>query len=415
MIVKNFYKIIFADDINNPEITPLDDDKIWQADQGGLDKSTPFILINPGNMTSANKETLPTLSDKDARGAIIFQAKIFARGVRKYGFDDEMQFLLAVNENSGKTKNAAGVRINIDLIKRHNIDPNGFTNGYTSEQARLIYGPLITQSGITPEGDGTPLDDATIIANLSKARNYNSSFGSVTANCQTNALAMLMRRLNISEATIKEGIENMRRIDMPNIAASSVDPLFPAPSGVVIEGSNDQLINALSPEKFPPLPSEHVNMDVVKIDDHRIKVYQKLPLEVYHPGKQISDEQKLEEQRLEDVSSKVFQQKLLRDVEGESKFKKITNKVIANSRGRKIIDGLGLRFKDEDTHDSPHFTGDPTRGNEVEGRDKDLSYKLMADMMTREKSKDVAGYFKPKSAVSDGHASSMVVTERELS
>lgn len=45
-------------------------------------------------------------------------------------------------------------------------------------------------------------------------------------------------------------------------------------------------------------------------------------------------------------------------------------------------------------HNLPHITGEATPGNEIPGRDADLVYKLMADMMTREDPKDVLRPFK---------------------
>ena len=309
--------------------------------------------------------------------------------MRQNGFLDAIQFLVPVIEDSG--------RVNIQRIKEHNKNPDGFMNEYISNQTRLIYGPLITHFGIDENGIGSPLSDEEIITNLSKSRNYNVSYGSLIASCQSNALADMMRKLGISEDVIKEGIEGMRRIDAPNIVKPSVDPNFPSPSSVIIEGSNDELVKLFMYGRFPEIPENHTNMDIVTIDDHRIKVYQKLPEEVYHPGKASTPDQREREQFLKDVSSQMLATKIEQKQEQEKPkpFIKAFYKVIFKLREENMLkfENLeALRFKDAEMHNLMLFTGEETKGHEIEGRDKDLLYKFMTDMMTREKSNEVSAF-----------------------
>ena len=61
---KNFYKVTFENGSESPQVTPLDDDKIWNVENGGLDKSQPFVLINNGNLTPLNQRMLPGLTEE---------------------------------------------------------------------------------------------------------------------------------------------------------------------------------------------------------------------------------------------------------------------------------------------------------------------------------------------------------------
>ncbi len=272
----------------------------------------------------------------------------------------------------------------MDLIRQYNSNPNGFTTPYAKQQARLIYGPLITENGIAPDGSGIPLSDQQIVENLSKARSYNPSLGTINANCQTNALVQMMRDLKISEEVIKDGIENMRRVDGPNMA--TINPGI-SPSTVIFEGSNDALAESFIGGRIPPLPQNHNHTSVVLIDDHRIKVYQKLPEEVYHPSKKPTAEQKQEEDKIVRVPT-IFEQTMDPD--------KFLNQDPTARKDKVLkLTGLdGLRYKDPRVHNAPHLTMEATPGNEVVGRDPDLLYKLMADMLTRENPRDVLNYFR---------------------
>lgn len=400
--IKYFYKVTFTEDLT-PVITPLDSDGIWGG--AGLDKDSPFIVINPMN-GSANARDLAISSEKENLKNIAFEAKIFEKGVRKYvSSGEERQYLVAVSETSGKP--------NFDLITEHNSDPSGFTTAYTTNQARLIYGPLIA------DGSGLPLPDEEIVKNLSKARSYNPSLGTVTANCQNNALVEMMRGLGISEEIIKEGIENMRRIDGPNMAA--VNPGI-SPSTVIIEGSNDALAERFIGGRKPSLPDSHTHTSVVPVDDrddHRIKVYLRLPEEVYHPAKKPTSEEKKQEDKIVRDFPRFSEKRFLRNLpDSEEDIKEIKDdapkvgiqarlagmaaRLLAKKEQKDILQDLsleGLRYRDKNVHNAPHLTMPATPGNEVAGGDPDLLYKLMADMLTREDSRDVSNYFKQVSYV----------------
>ncbi len=401
-----------------PVITALDDDDaIWDKDKGGLDRTKPFVVSNPGN-GPANKEHLAIVArDMDDpkfatekqgienyRTTIIaFEPKIFTRGVEKIGIPiDGMQFLVPLNETGAipvpkgderaETASRANAERNMSLIRQHNANPDGFTTPYTMEQARLIYGPLITTEGIAPDGSGTPLSAEQIIENLSKARNVNPSYGTVTANCQMNALVKMMRTLNIPEETIKAGIGGMRRVDFANMAKASQNGIFP--STVIFEGANDQLAARFIGGKVPPVPDDHAHTSVVPLDYHRIKVYQTLPEEVYNPGKKPTTEEKAQEDAIRRNLPDAVETKVT------SSHETVKDKIL----GYLGLDGF--RVKDPNVHQPAHLTCEATPGNEVQGRDPDLLYKLMADMMTREDSRDVSHHFKQQQAVdTSGHLS----------
>jgi hypothetical protein len=405
-----FYKVTF-DQKMKPTITPLDSNKIWNKDEGGMDSSKPFVVINPGN-GGTNKENLATLLEEASKESLAEltnskiekkdniaefekalvggEAKFFEKGLRSQFVTGERQYIVTVNEAG--YPNRAGSKSNMDLIKAHNINPEGFTTDYTKKQARLIYGPLVTEKGVAPDGSGVPLPDAQIIENLSKARSYNASFGTITANCQENALVGMMRSLKIARETIKTGVESMRRVDGPNMAGISKNGIFA--SAAIFEGSNDKLAEEFSiGGKVPPLPDGHSNMDVASIGENRVKVYQKQPIEVYHPAKKPTQEEKVTENTVRHNLPESFDTQLPKHQRTNTQ-NTIKDKILG------YIGLDGLRFKDAYVHNAPHITCEATPGNEVKGRDPDRLYKLMADMMTRKDAKDVYSCFKQTPAAS---------------
>jgi hypothetical protein len=362
--LKSFFKVTFGAD-GNPNVTALDEDKIWS--EQGMNSEKPFVVINPGNGPANKREQLKGSSQFEK--GLIYEVKLFEKGVKKS--EEPRQYLVALNETYGGA--------NFDLISEHNQNPDGFSTAHTRKQVQLIYGPLIAQ-------DGLALPDAKIVENLSKARSFNASFGTVTANCQNNALVQMMRDLNIAPETIKEGVEGMRRFDCANVAkvSESKDGVFP--STVIFEGSNDKAAQDLIGGAVPPLPTTHeiTNMSVVPIGEgNRIKVYQTLPIEVYNPAKKSTDEQKRVENMIVTSVPTIFE-----TLDG--------SKPLALSERNDLLPKLGLgdiRFKDPAIHSPPHLTMPETPGNEVEGRDPDLLYKLIYDMMTRPDAKNVSHYF----------------------
>ncbi len=401
--LKPFYKVTFGSD-SKAVVTPLDQDTVWG--NGGLDRTKPFVVINPGigpvsqKWQAANSGAL----EKEFEEKVVSEVKNFEKGVKKFGVSEERQYLVTVNEDLGKNAEAAK-----DLIRRHNANPAGFTTDYAKEQTRLLYGPLITENGVVSDGSGhssgARLLDKQIVANLSKARSFNPSLGTVTANCQTNALVAMMRDLGISPEVIKDGIENMRRLDAPNMAVTNPGI---SPSTVTFEGSNDLMAKDFIGGRIPVLPADHVHTSVVPIDDHRIKVYQKLPEEVYNPSKKSTEEQRREEDKIVRVPT-IFEQMLPPERNQENEIASVSTilkqkqmlppKFInqdPKERKERVLElmGLdGLRYRDPNVHMSPHISMPATPGNEVVGRDPDLLYKLMADMLTRENPRNVSHYF----------------------
>ena len=366
--LKSYFKITF-DEKGVPTITPLDRDKIWE--EGGMDKNGPFVLINPGN-GGANKREQLTLSEHFDK-SLLYEAKLFEKGHKG---TPPTQYLVALNETAGG--------VNFDLIDTHNQNPNNFKTDYTTEQAKTIYGPLIQK-------DGVALGDQEIIKNLAKARNFNCSFGTVTANCQQNALVDYMKELGIKDSTIKAGIEGMRRLDLANVAMVS-DNKNPRSSTVIFQGANDQLAPI---QEKAPLPAGHTNVSLVAAEENVAIVYQTFPNEVYAPGKKLTEEQKNQEEAIR-KGAKSYQERM------EEFFGEITNKfskLVAGILKKNSQQSLGVdleevklanaRLADPFLHSPPHATMPATPGNEVAGRDPNLSYFLINDMMTRPDSKAV--------------------------
>jgi hypothetical protein len=370
--LKSYFKITF-DEKGAPTITPLDRDKIWET--GGMNKEEPFVLINPGN-GGANKREQLTLSEHFDK-SLLYEAKLFEKGHKG---TPPTQYLVALNETAGG--------VNFDLISAHNKNPNSFKTDYATEQAKTIYGPLIQQ-------DGKALGDQEIINNLAKARNFNCSFGTVTANCQQNALVDYMRELGIQEQTIKAGIEGMRRLDLANVAMVSNDN-NPRPSTVIFQGANDQL--APIQEEKASLPAGHTNVSLVVAKSNVAIVYQTFPDEVYNPAKKLTEEQKKQEEAIRS-GTKTYQERMEKLFVDEKKatpsLSDLAVKVLKKDSQQSLegdleeVDLDKARFRDPSRHSPPHATMDATPGNEVEGRDKNLCYDLIKDTMERTSSKDV--------------------------
>lgn len=369
--LKSYFKITF-DEKGAPTITPLDRDKIWET--GGMNKEEPFVLINPGN-GGANKREQLTLSEHFDK-SLLYEAKLFEKGHKD---TPPTQYLVALNETAGG--------VNFDLINAHNKNPNSFKTDYATEQAKTIYGPLIQQ-------DGKALDDQEIINNLAKARNFNCSFGTVTANCQQNALVDYMRELGIQEKTIKAGIEGMRRLDLANVAKVSDDD-NPRPSTVIFQGANDQLAPI---QEKALLPADNTNVSLVEAKSNVAIVYQTFPVEVYNPAKKLTEEQKKQEEAIRN-GAEIYEERMGEFFVDKSKVKPslsdLTVKVLKKDFKESSEDDLKkddldkARFKDPSRHSPPHATMDATPGNEVAGRDKNLCYGLIKDTMERTSSKDV--------------------------
>ena len=365
--LKSYFKITF-DEKGAPTKTPLDRDKIWG--NGGMDTKEPFVLINPGN-GGANKREQLTLSEHFDK-SLLYEAKLFEKGHKG---TPPTQYLVALNETVGG--------VNFDLISAHNQKPDNFKTEYATKQAKTIYGPLIQK-------DGKALDDKEIIENLAKARNFNCSFGTVTANCQQNALVDYMRDLKINKETIKAGIEGMRRLDLANVAMVS-DNENPRPSTVIFQGANDKLAPI---QEKGPLPAGHSNISLVEAKENVAIVYQTFPHEVYKPGIKLTEEQKKQEEAIR-KGAKIYEERIIKRDSGGNKAKSALLNYALNAFRKKSqgdLEERGLqnaRFADPSRHSPPHATMPATPGNEVAGRDPNLSNSLIKDMMTRKDSKEV--------------------------
>ncbi len=388
---KRFYKVEFDEDMN-VTTSPLEDNEIWDTKKGGLDKSKQFIVNNSGNAPMLSLFGASTLEQKELDKWVATEAKILEKGLRKFGAPTEKrQYLVTINESDGDN--------NMSLIREHNSLEGSalreYSTPYSTEQAKLIYGPLIFAE------EGSPLPDKTIKDNLSKAVSFNPSFGSFSANCHTSALIKLMRDSKVGEEVIKESIESMHRFDAPNmVKIQTSEENYPGQNSVIFQAPNDKLAIDFGAK----LPDKYLEQSQTK-DSNVLVVATPVPNEVWNPAKRIKDEKtgltreplKEELDREEELTKSLPKIKTLREISAlgeENKFRKAVKTVIAQKEAKETVEsrtqntlkdlGLdGFRYKDPNKHNRPHVIGIATPGNEVEGRDPDLLYKMMADTLNQ--------------------------------
>jgi len=280
-----FYKVVFFDESTTQyNVVPLRNEEIWSSK--GLRKDSPFIVVNPGDgfINIKQLKDIPVPANKHR--TILPMPKFFEEGVREAGLNVRNQYLVTINEEE------MGSQYNKELIYEHNRQPNEFKTAHTIKQARLIYGPLISRNGISEDGSGIAgiaLEEDEIVRNLSNARNFNECFGAISANGQINALIDIMRNLGVSESIIKESVENMRRLDVPNIASTTTNSIAGdrehySQSTVIFEGTNDELARQILGECVD-LPDSHDNFSSVMVRENVAKIYQDLPAKILtHSG-----------------------------------------------------------------------------------------------------------------------------------
>lgn len=398
-LTPKFYKVEI-DEKMNPKVSPLQDDAIWDTAQGGLDRSRPFILINSGNDSQfglLNSSELPVelMSKKVATGV-----KIQEECLAEYSPKEPRQYLVTINEQSWGE--------NMALIKHHNSlegeDLRKYSTPYSEKQVAAIYAPLIFDE------DGQALPSKKIVENLSKSVSFNPSFGSFSANCQTNALLKLMRG-RVDEETIKESVESMHRFDAPNmVKIQTSSAKYPSNTSVVFHARNDTLASdygAALPAKYSASETQDgiTYINTVAVPD-----------QVYDPTKKITDSKTNEERRptKEEIAredkivqglSQIKTSRQIAALGEENKFRKSVKQIIAtlkanstlNSRTESTLKDFGLdgfRFSDGGmNHLRPHLTSPATPGHEVIGRDPDLFFKMMGttltDLETRSKTSEV--------------------------
>jgi len=388
---KRFYKVEFDEDMN-VTTSPLEDNEIWDTKKGGLDKSKQFIVINSGNTPMLSLFGASTLEQKELDKCVATEAKILEKGLRKVGAPTEKrQYLVTINESDGDN--------NMFLIREHNSLEGSalrkYSTPYSTEQAKLIYGPLIFAE------EGSPLPDKTIKDNLSKAVSFNPSFGSLSANCHTIELIKIMRDSKVGEEVIKESIESMHRFDAPNmVKIQTSEENYPGQNSVIFQAPNDKLAIAFG----ATLPDKYLEQSQAK-DSNVLVVPTPVPNEVWNPAKRIKDKKtgltreplKEELDREEELTKSLPKIKTLREISAlgeKNKFRKAFKTVIAQKEAKETVEsrtqntlkdlGLdGFRYTDPNKHNRPHVTGIATPGNEVEGRDPDLLYKMMADTLNQ--------------------------------
>ena len=402
-----FYKVEFDENMR-PTVTPLEDDGVWNQSKGGLDKSRQFIVNNSGNAPSLSLFGSTLLAQDELEREVATEAKILEKGLRKSGAPKERrQYLVTINEK--------GIEENMDLIRQHNAlegdELRQYSTPFSEEQVRLMYAPLITGK------DGRPLPAATIKNNLSKAASLNPSFGSFSANCQTNALLKLMRGLNIEESTIRQSVESMRRFDAPNmVKIQTSDEKYPSQNSVVFQAPNDDLAIKFG----AALPPKYLAQSNTR-DGNTLVVAVEAPKEVYHPAKRMVDPKtgqkrkpsEKEIAREEKITTGLPKIKTSAEIAalGEgNKFRKAIKQTIAKIRAEKTLENRtksalkhedldGFRYSDPNRHNRPHITEKATPGNEIDGRNPDLLYEMMSDMLTRQDAKNVSHYFTAESSV----------------
>ena len=170
------------------------------------------------------------------------------------------------------------------------------------------------------------------------------------------------------------------------------DNANPCPSTVIFQGENDKLAPI---QENAPLPAGHSNVSLVEAKENVAIVYQTFPNEVYNPAKKLTEEQKKQEETIR-KGAKSYQERM-EEFFGEitNKFSKLVAGILKKDSQQSLEGDLGevklgdARSADPSRHSPPHATMPATPGNEVAGRDPNLSYSLMKDMMTREDSKAV--------------------------
>ncbi|MFM7702435.1 MAG: hypothetical protein ACKO6C_03135, partial [Alphaproteobacteria bacterium] len=134
----------------------------------------------------ANSAT-QALDPEQFMAGVAYEAKLFQKRLE----GTEIQYLVAINATMGPS--------NFDEIIEYNKNPE-MTSARAKDQVGKIYSPLLKGE------NGEKFSDQQIIENLQRVRNFNCSYGTVTANLQENALKKFMQDLGIKDEVVKQAM-----------------------------------------------------------------------------------------------------------------------------------------------------------------------------------------------------------------
>ena len=378
---KQFFKVVIKD--GKPEITPLKSDEIYG--ENGIDKSKEFVLINPGNGPSCS--SIQAIDKDMFIEALPYEAKLFQKG----NSGSEIQYLVAINATMGPS--------NMDEIKAYNQTPT-MASKRAQEQVEKIYGPLLK------DDDGNLLSDEKIVENFQKVRNFNCSYGTMTANQQENALKDFMKDLGIKDEVAKEAMVGIRRLDLANIALHT----NPQTTLVSIQGANDNFAQEYGANQNLPADG------ITKVGENGIIISPLNPQEVWNPRLKLTENDKKREllirtgaeiildkekekidkvfaPREEESDAKTALRKFLRDKLREKRAEEINKKKELDLKGQPLEtnpnqDLTQARFDSSKIHNPPHFTGEAVPEDKSTSRDPGLIFKMAHAMMTAKDNED---------------------------
>ncbi|MFZ9181072.1 MAG: hypothetical protein ACO201_04300 [Rickettsiales bacterium] len=391
---KQFFKVVIK--AGKPEITPLKSDEIYG--ENGIDKSKEFVIINPGNGPACSSDQA---IDRDSFiEALPYEAKLFQKG----NPDLEIQYLVAINATKGPS--------NMDEIKAYNQTPT-MASKRAQEQVEKIYGPLLK------DDDGNLLSDEKIVENFQKVRNFNASYGTVTANQQENALKGFMKDLGIKDEVVTKAMGGIRRLDLANIALHT----NPQTTLVSIQGANDKLAQEYGANQ--DLPADKIT----KVGENGIIISPLNPQEVWNPRLKLTENDQKRElfirtgadiilQKEQEKIDKVFApreeesnaknalRRFLRDKLREKRAEEINKKMELDLKDQPLEtnphqDLSQARFNSSKIHNPPHFTGKVVVEDSQNNRDPNMVFKLVHAMM---KAKDGSEFLKRAEELSTSRA-----------
>ena len=353
--------------------------------ENGIDKSKEFVLINPGNGPACSSIQA---TDKDKFiEALPYDAKLFQKG----NSGSEIQYLVAINATMGPS--------NMDEIKAYNQTPT-MASKRAKEQVEKIYGPLLK------DDDGNLLSDEKIVENFQKVRNFNCSYGTMTANQQENALKDFMKDLGIKDEVVKEAMVGIRRLDLANTALHT----NPQTTLVCIQGANDKLAQEYGANQNLPADG------ITKVGENGIIISPLNPQEVWNPRLKLTENDKKRElfirtgadiilqkeqekidkvfaPRKEESDAKTALRKFLRDKLREKRAKEINKKMELDLKGQPLEknpnqDLTQARFDSSKIHNPPHFTGKAVPEDYKNTRDPDMVFRLAEVLIMANDGKD---------------------------
>jgi len=409
---KQYFKVIIKD--GKPEITALKSDEIYGKD--GIDRNKEFVVINPGNGPA--NSAIQALDPEQFKAGLPYEAKLFQKGLK----DTEIQYLVAINATMGKS--------NFDEIIEYNKKPE-MTSARAEEQVKKIYGPLLKDE------NGEKFSDQQIIENLQKVRNFNASYGTVTANLQENALKKFMQDLGIDDKVAKEAMAGIRRLDLASVALHT----DPNSTLVALQGANDELAKEWGANK--DLPAD----GITKVGENGVIISPLNPQQVWNPRLKLTEKDKERELFIRTGADIILQKeqekidKAFASQEGESNAKGALRRFLRDKlrekRGELIEQRaeninqqmqqdlqsqpleqnpqqnlLDARFDSTKIHNPPHFTGVSVPEDSTTKRDGELVNKLAKAMFEAKSGND---YLKNAKELSTSRAELKPLTSPTLS